>query len=1091
MDDLKALKVLEDKFKISISELVDNEQFTDENFRFNLNSYKLDNQNNVTSLKLHNVKQLYHKNFFLHLSKFDNLVDLEITKSKLVDISNIFLMKNLVNLTLSDNEIHDIGNLKYLKNIKYLDLSNNKIDDYTVVNKLEKLNSLIISRNPNSDFNTLQENENILRLEVSENNLADIDFVKKFRGIKDLDLSNNKIVDINVLSQCKTLKILNLQRNKIVDLSPLSSLDLLEDLDLLENRIKNLDPLANLVSLVEINLGHNLLTNIDSLAKLKKLRVLWLIGNKIRNTNVIKTFDNLNSLSLGKNGIDNIDFISELKEMSRLHLQENNIIDISPLQKLEKLDDLNLTQNQIENIDVLRNFKRIRSVNLNYNNISQLPSWIVEIGLDIVWEQYSFLENKIAFYENPLKSPPVEIIKQGLDSIKRYFERISEQGEDFIYEVKLTLVGEGNAGKTSLQKRLLNERASLPKKETRTRGIEIKDWKFKREKNKTHIAHIWDFGGQDVYYPVHRFFITENSVFVLLASTRQTHHNFDYWIPTIHQFGDRSPIVLGQTCHDGNKIPWNDLGVFVGDANFNIIKTQQTPYYEINLPNNNEGLAKLKQTLIDQIVNLPHYGKGVPKSWVPVRNILDEESKKRACISMERFIEICRNSNPISFLNQQDINDCCQFLHDIGVVLWYSAHEELADWVILQPEWAMNAVYKIIDDEEIQKRGGNILSKDFRRLWKDSYFEDKHLVLKKMLEIFKIAFPKKHKKEDYIIPARLLSMPNEQKWKDESVVLSLEYVYQFMPRGLVNQLSAELSRYIPNVKEVWNNAVNFYMDNETAKCQVIEDFYNRKMTIKSKGSDARSLIILVMDSLKNITDGFKGVKPQINVPCACESCKTISKPTMFSYDKLLEWTSKRENATVFCNESATTLTIDELLFNLGLPNPEKRKNTIMKNKTITIFLASSSELKNDREKFEIFINRENKKLNEEGVFLKLELWEDFIDSMSQTRLQDEYNKVVKSSDIFISLFWTKVGKYTSEEFESAFNQFKETNKPRIYTYFKNDKIEMSQINKDDINSKFEFEEKLKNLGHFPTNYDSIEALKFHFKSQLDLILPAL
>ena len=60
-----------------------------------------------------------------------------------------------------------------------------------------------------------------------------------------------------------------------------------------------------------------------------------------------------------------------------------------------------------------------------------------------------------------------------------------------------------------------------------------------------------------------------------------------------------------------------------------------------------------------------------------------------------------------------------------------------------------------------------------------------------------------------------------------------------------------------------------------------------------------------------------------------------------------------------------------------------------------IFLASSSELKDDRQQFEIFINRKNKEWVDRGVFLELVIWEDFLDAMSQTRLQDEYNKAIK------------------------------------------------------------------------------------------------
>ena len=81
-------------------------------------------------------------------------------------------------------------------------------------------------------------------------------------------------------------------------------------------------------------------------------------------------------------------------------------------------------------------------------------------------------------------------------------------------------------------------------------------------------------------------------------------------------------------------------------------------------------------------------------------------------------------------------------------------------------------------------------------------------------------------------------------------------------------------------------------------------------------------------------------------------------------------------------------------------------------KTSKIFLASSSELKDDRKEFEIYIYRKNKDWVRRGAFIDLIVWEDFLDQLSPTRLQDEYDKEISSSDIFVMLFWTKVGKYT-------------------------------------------------------------------------------
>jgi len=177
---------------------------------------------------------------------------------------------------------------------------------------------------------------------------------------------------------------------------------------------------------------------------------------------------------------------------------------------------------------------------------------------------------------------------------------------------------------------------------------------------------------------------------------------------------------------------------------------------------------------------------------------------------------------------------------------------------------------------------------------------------------------------------------------------------------------------------------------------------------------------------------------------------------------------------------------EESPFNHSLHIPSTPPNKTMK--TIRIFLASSAELKDDRKEFEILINRKNKEYIKKEIFLELVLWEDFLDAMSATCLQDEYNKVIAECDIFVSLFHTKVGKYTEEEFSTAFATFKENNKPFIYTYFKDTPINTSKITSE-ILSLLNFKEKLKELGHFQTDYADINDLKYQFEQQLIKLNP--
>ncbi|MBN7809652.1 hypothetical protein J0A68_01705 [Algoriphagus sp. H41] len=158
-------------------------------------------------------------------------------------------------------------------------------------------------------------------------------------------------------------------------------------------------------------------------------------------------------------------------------------------------------------------------------------------------------------------------------------------------------------------------------------------------------------------------------------------------------------------------------------------------------------------------------------------------------------------------------------------------------------------------------------------------------------------------------------------------------------------------------------------------------------------------------------------------------------------------------------------------------------------KTIRIFIASSSELKEDRDQFRLFISTENDRLHKKGLYLELVQWEYFLDAISDTRLQSEYNAAIRSCDIVLCLFFTKVGKYTAEEFDTAYEIFKDQGKPRIWTYFKNAQINTGAIT-EEINTLLAFKKKIGDLGHFHTEYSNIDNLINKYRSQLDLLLPS-
>ena len=106
-------------------------------------------------------------------------------------------------------------------------------------------------------------------------------------------------------------------------------------------------------------------------------------------------------------------------------------------------------------------------------------------------------------------------------------------------------------------------------------------------------------------------------------------------------------------------------------------------------------------------------------------------------------------------------------------------------------------------------------------------------------------------------------------------------------------------------------------------------------------------------------------------------------------------------------------------------------------RTITVFLASSEELMNDRNSFQALIASLDDIYEERGVRIKCKRWEDFNAFCTGERTQDQYNQVLRASDMCICMFHRKAGKYTVEEFNQALNEYRQNNDhPKTYVYIR-------------------------------------------------------
>jgi len=147
-------------------------------------------------------------------------------------------------------------------------------------------------------------------------------------------------------------------------------------------------------------------------------------------------------------------------------------------------------------------------------------------------------------------------------------------------------------------------------------------------------------------------------------------------------------------------------------------------------------------------------------------------------------------------------------------------------------------------------------------------------------------------------------------------------------------------------------------------------------------------------------------------------------------------------------------------------------------KTFKIFLASSETLNVFRKEIDNKIQELNKVWNDKGFKIELVIWEKLTETMQLTRSQDAYNREIGKCDMFVLLASGKIGKFSKEEFNVAYEHFRNKAKPRILILF--DK------KAEDDESMIRF--KKENQNHFFSSYKNFEELWQKLEKEINILL---
>ena len=317
----------------------------------------------------------------------------------------------------------------------------------------------------------------------------------------------------------------------------------------------------------------------------------------------------------------------------------------------------------------------------------------------------------------------------------------------------------------------------------------------------------------------------------------------------------------------------------------------------------------------------------------------------------------------------------------------------------------------------------------------------------------------------------------------------MRYRYEFLPKGMISRLTVRQHRFVLNPEKAWISGVLFERDSSSVLAEILA---SGEIELRGRGPERKALLSVIAADLDALNESFQGLRGKVDkrIPCNCSVCRKATEPEFFE-QKVLLYRREHGRLKVECPKSFEEVDVQELLDGVKVEKPPEWAKEAAPSRplrSVQIFLASSSELREERDEFERYFRQENDSLAKDGVYLTIVRWESFLDAMSETRLQDEYNMAIRECDVFVSLFFTKTGKFTEEDFDAAHAQFKSSSRPLIYTYFKNADIKIGSARKDDLNSRWAFQEKVGKLGHFYSEYENVADLKLKFRGQIEKIL---
>ena len=234
--------------------------------------------------------------------------------------------------------------------------------------------------------------------------------------------------------------------------------------------------------------------------------------------------------------------------------------------------------------------------------------------------------------------------------------------------VRVLLLGPGGAGKSTLADRLQGK--AVKKIKQATKGIDYLDNQaLNLNQSESAFAHLsipddlelylWDFGGQTLFYGLHKSFLHENCVYVLVVDNRHEQAP-DEWLQQIRHLseGKRTAVMLVSNAYENCYNRQNESRLL---REFNEYLKLSFYYLSCNNPKD-ENLNIFKQELLNIAYESRHF---ITQNLLETGNQLELYFNNRPIISYKQLTSMLEIKNLVT-KNTQTIDNLLAKLKGLG-----------------------------------------------------------------------------------------------------------------------------------------------------------------------------------------------------------------------------------------------------------------------------------------------------------------------------------------------------------------------------------------------------------------------------------------